>query len=104
MEIIPAIETATIRYLLTLADTVHPERWHLSARIQLTAPGVGCDPGMMRSCIVILAAPIVINQNTSSREITFTAATTISGNRPTYIMYRLIDEVFGYRNNWILYR
>ena len=73
---------------------------HLSARIQLTAPGVGCDPGKMRSCMAIPAGPIKIGQNTSSREVTYTAATAISGPIQSHIKYRLIDEITGYRNNW----
>ena len=100
LEIIPGAETATIRCRLTLADTVHPERWHLSARIQLTAPGVGCDPGKMRSCMATHIGPITINQNTNSREVTFTVATAISGPIQAHIKYRLIDEITGYRNNW----
>ena len=100
LEIIPGAETATIRCRLTLADTVHPERWHLSARIQLTAPGVGSDPSKMRSCMAIPVGPIEIGQNTSSREVSFNVANTISGQTQAHIHYRLIDEVTGYRNNW----
>ena len=100
LEIIPSIETATIRCRLTLADTVHPERWHLSARIQLTAPGVGCDPGKMRSSMAIPKGPIEIGRNTSSREITFTAAATMSGPLQAHIKYRMINAITGYRNNW----
>jgi len=101
LEIIPGAETATIRCRLTLADTVHPERWHLSARIQLTAPGVGCNPGKMRSCIAIPEGPIEIGQNTSSLEVTFTAANSVTAySIQAHIKYRLIDVVTGYRNNW----
>ena len=101
LEIIAGAETATIRCRLTLADTVHPERWHLSARIQLTAPGVGCDPGKMRSCMGIPAGPIKIGQNTSSQDVLFTTATSgILGQNQAYIRYRLIDSATGYRNNW----
>ena len=101
LEIIPGAETATIRCRLTLADTVHPERWHLSARIQLTAPGVGCDPGKMRSCMAIPVGPIEIGQSISSRDVTFTSACcVISGPIQAHIKYRFIDEVTGYRNNW----
>ncbi|MBR2395988.1 MAG: hypothetical protein IKB00_05220 [Bacteroidaceae bacterium] len=101
LEIIPGTETATIRCRLTLADTVHPERWHLSARIQLTAPGVGCDPGKMRSCMATPADPIEIGQNTSSLEVTFTAANSVTAySIQAHIKYRLIDVVTGYRNNW----
>ena len=100
LEIIPGAETATIRCRLTLADTVHPERWHLSARIQLTAPGVGSDPSKMRNCMGTPAGPIEIGQNTSSCEVSFNVATTISGQTQAHIRYRLIDELTGYRNNW----
>ncbi len=103
MEIIPGAgvgDTVTILCRLSLADIVRPERWHLSARIQLTAPGVGCDPGRMRSCMATHSGIITIDQNTSSREITFTAAANISVPIQAHIRYRLIDEVTGYRNNW----
>lgn len=101
LEIIPGAETATIRCRLTLADTVNPERWHLSARVQLTAPGVGCDPGKMRSCMAIPVDPIEIGQNTSSREILFSVAySVISETIQAHIKYRLIDDLTGYRNTW----
>ena len=100
LEIIPCVETATIRCRLTLADTVHPERWHLSARIQLTAPGVGCKPGLMRSYMPTTLGSLTITQNTSSREITFTVFTTITGSIQAHIKLRLIDDITGYRNNW----
>ena len=99
-EVIPGAETATIRCRLTLSDTVHSERWHLSARIQLTAPGVGYDPGKMRSCMASPAGPIEIGQNTSSREVNFIAVTTISDSIQAHIKYRFIDEITGYRNIW----
>lgn len=91
LEIIPGTETATIRCRLTLADTVHPERWHLSARIQLTAPGVGCDPSKMRSCMAI---------RTHDNEIVFRVPNPGIANCQAHIRYRLIDELTGYRNNW----
>ena len=101
LEIISGEETATIRCRLTLADTIHPERWHLSARIQLTAPGVGCDPGKMRSCMATPASLLEIRQNTSNREIRFTVAYRImSCSLQAHIKYRLIDVATGYRNNW----
>jgi len=86
------VETATIRCRLTLADIVHPERWHLSARIQLTAPGVGCDPGKMRSCKAT---------RTNGNEIVFRVPNPGIENCQAHIRYRLIDEVTGYRNNWL---
>ena len=101
LEIIPSAETATIRCRLTLADTVHPERWHLSARIQLTAPGVGCYPGKMRSCMAFPSGPVEIGQNTSNRELTLASVCdVILSPIQVHIKYRLIDELTGYRNNW----
>jgi len=100
LQIMPDTGVATIRCRLTLTDTVHPERWRLSARIQLTDPGMGCDPSKMRSCMATPSGPIIINQNISSRELTFTATTNKSGPIQAHIRYRLIDEVTGYRNNW----
>ena len=38
--------TLSIRCRLTLQNTDNPERWQPTARIQLTAPGVGCDPSI----------------------------------------------------------
>jgi len=101
LQIIPSPGEATLRCRLTLADTVNPDRWHLTARIQLTAPGVGCKPGLMRSYMPTTLGSIIFNQNTSSREISFTAANTISGSIQAHIRYRLIDKTTGYRNNWI---
>lgn len=101
LQIIPGTGVATLRYRLTLTATVHPERWHLSARIQLTAPGVGCDPSKMRSCMATSSGYIEIGQNTSSCDVTFTSAfCVISGPIQAHIKYRFIDEVTGYRNNW----
>ena len=101
LQITPGTGAVTLSCRLTLSDTVNPERWHLSARIQLTTPGVGCDPSKMRSCMGIPAGPIEIGQNTSSREVSFNVANTISGQTQAHIRYRLIDEVTGYRNDWI---
>ena len=91
LEIIPGAETATICCRLTLADTVHPERWHLSARIQLTAPGVGFDPGKMRNCMGI---------RTNGNGFVFRVPNPGIDNCQAHIRYRLIDEITGYRNNW----
>lgn len=91
LEIIPGVETATIRCRLTLADTVHPERWHLSSRIQLTAPGVGCDPGKMRTYMGV--------RNTENK-IVFNVPCPDIVDYNIHLRYRLIDEVTGYRNNW----
>ena len=91
---------ATIRCRLTLATTVNPDRWHLSARIQLTVPGMGSDPSKMRSYMPASAGPVEIGQTTSTRDLTFNL--TQKGQSPlcAHISYRLIDELTGYRNNW----
>lgn len=83
--------TLSLRCRLHLSDTDNPERWHLSARIQLTAPGVGSDPGKMRSCMGI---------RTSNNEVLFTVSKPHLQEYTPHIRYRLIDEVTGYRNNW----
>ncbi len=80
-----------MRFRLTITDTVHPERWHLSARIQLTAPGVGCDPSKMRSCMTT---------GTHGNEIEFQVPNSGLNSIQAHIRYRLIDEITGYRNNW----
>ena len=93
MQITPAIGNALIiRCRLTLTDATHPERWHLSARIHLTAPGVGCDPSTMRSCMGI---------RKHDNEVEFSVPNSGNNNCQAHIRYRLIDEVTGYRNNWI---
>ena len=82
---------ATLRCHLALAVNVHPERWHVSARIQLAPPGAGYDPGKMRS---------YIGSRNSNNVILFNVP--VSGNEEfnVHIRYRLIDEITGYRNNW----
>ncbi len=91
LQIIPGTGVVTLRCCLTMTDTVHPERWHLSARIQLTAPGVGCDPSKMRSCMAIRTNGNEIEFQIPNPGLTFIQA---------HFRYRLIDEVTGYRNNW----
>ena len=91
LQIIPGTGVATLRCRITLTDTVNPERWHLSARIQLTAPGVGCDLSKMRSCMAIRA---------NGNEVEFRVSNPNIENCQAHIRYRLIDEVTGYRNNW----
>ena len=81
----------TIRCLLTLATTDNPERWHLSARIQLTAPGVGSDPSKMRTYLATRTAP---------NEIVFHVPQKDTEDYQVHLRYRLIDSVTGYRNNW----
>ena len=82
---------ATLRCRLKLADNVYPERWHVSARIQLAPPGVGYDPGKMRSYMGIR------NQN---NEIVFLVPHPDTEDYQVNLRYRLIDSVTGYRNNW----
>ena len=82
---------ATIRCRLILV-TITPDRWHLSARIQLAAPGVGCDPSKMRSCMAT---------RMHDNEVEFSVPNSGNNNCQAHIRYRLIDEVTGYRNNWI---
>ncbi len=91
LQIIPGTGVATLRCRLTLTDTVHPERWHLSARIQLTAPGVGCDPSKMRSYMATHSRGNMVEIQVPNPDIE---------NYQAHIRYRLIDEVTGYRNNW----
>ena len=83
---------AILRCRLTLSCTVHPERWHVSARIQLTATGVGCDPSKMRTYMGIR------NQH---NEIVFNVPNQNIEDYHVHLRYRLIDEITGYRNNWI---
>ncbi len=83
--------SVTLRCRFTLQNTDNPARWHVSARIQLTAPGVGCDPGKMRSCMGI---------RTQGDEIEFQVPNPCLSSIQTHIRYRLIDEVTGCRNNW----
>ena len=82
---------ATMRCRLTLASST-PDRWHTSARIQLTAPGVGCDPSKMRTYMGIRC---------SDNEIVFNVPNPNIEGYHVHLRYRLIDEVTGYRNNWI---
>ena len=81
----------SLRCRLTLQNTDNPSRWHVSSKIQLTAPGVGCDPGKMRSYMAT---------RLSDTEISFTVPNSGLGDYKVHIRYRLIDEVTGYRNNW----
>ena len=82
---------ATIRCRLTLTTTDNPERWHISARIQLTAPGVGCDPSKMRTYMGIRC---------SDNEIVFNVSNPNIEDYQIHLRYRVIDSVTGYRNNW----
>ena len=81
----------TIRCRLTLAATDNPGRWHISARIQLTAPGVGCDPSKMRTFLGI---------TTANNEIVFNVPSSNIMDYQVHLRYRIIDFITGYRNNW----
>ncbi len=81
---------ATLRCRLTLADTVHPERWHVSARIQLASLGVGFNPGKMRSYLGIR------NQD---NEIVFNVPYQNNEDYQVHIRYCLIDGLSGYRTS-----
>ena len=83
--------TLSLRCCLHLSGTDNPERWHVSARIQLAPTGVGSDSGKMRSCMGI---------RTSNNEVLFTVSKPNIQEYTPHIRYRLIDEVTGYRNNW----
>lgn len=82
---------ATIRCCLSLTGTDNPERWYISARIQLTAPGVGCDPSKMRT---------YIGTRNPDDEIVFNVPCSYIEYKQVHLRYRLIDSVTGYRNNW----
>ena len=84
----------SLRCRLTLQNTDNPARWHVSAKIQLTAPGVGCDPGRMRTYMGIRG-----QQN----EIVFNVPRPNIEDYQVHLRYRLIDTVTGYRNNWYKY-
>ena len=81
----------TLRSRLTLQNTDNPARWHVSACIQLTAPGVGCDPGKMRTYMGI---------RNPQNETVFSVPCPNIEDYQVYLRYRLIDSVPGYRNNW----
>jgi hypothetical protein len=83
--------TVSLRCRLTLQNTDNPTRWHVSARIQLTAPGVGCDPGKMRTYLGV---------RSSENEIVFNVQRPDTEDYQVHLRYRLIDSVTGYRNNW----
>ena len=102
LEIIPASNnTVTLNCRLTLTDTVNPKRWHLTAKILLTAPGVGFNPGLMRTYRPTSVSPVSIGPTTSTRAVTFTVTAPNKMNEcQTQIRYLLIDNVTGYRNNW----
>ena len=84
-------ESVTLHCRLTLQNTDNPARWHVSAKIQLTAPGVGCDPGKMSTYLGV---------RSSENEIVFNVPRPDIEGYQVHLRYRLIDSVTGYRNNW----
>ena len=83
--------SVSLRCRLTLQNTDNPARWHVSAKIQLTAPGVGCDPGRMRTFMGIRG---------QQDEIVFNVPRPDIEDYQVHLRYRLIDDITGYRNNW----
>lgn len=81
----------SLRCRITLQNTDNPARWHVSAKIQLTAPGVGCDPGKMRTYMGV---------RSTDNEIVFNVPRPDFEDYQVHLRYRLIDEETGYRNNW----
>lgn len=100
LELIPNEGVVTMHCRLTLADINYPERWNLSARIQLTKHGVGLDPGKMRSYMGTPITPVISSPCLSSVEVIFVINSIIMPEYQIYMQYRLIDSVTGYRNNW----
>ena len=98
----PTQTAVTLRCCLTLADTTHPDRWHLTARIQLTAPGVGCKPGLMRTYTPTSVSPVAIGPTTSTRTVTFTIKGPHLTEYQTHIKYCLIDDLTGFRKYYSL--
>ncbi len=86
-----SLGSVALRCRLTLQNTDNPARWHVSARIQLTAPGVGCDPGHMRTYLGI---------RNPQNEIVFNVPRQDTEDYQVHLRYRLIDDITGYRNNW----
>ena len=83
----------TIRCRLTMTATDTPDRWHISARIQFTAPGVACDPSKMRTYIGI---------RYPNNEIVFNVPGPNIEDYQVHLRYRLIDSFTGYRNRLAL--
>ena len=77
---------------LTFQNTDNSARWHVSARIQLIAPIVGCDSGRMRKYMGIRG-----QQN----EIVFNVPRPDIEDYQVHLLCRLIDSIIGYRHNWI---
>ena len=86
--------TVCLHCRLTLQNTDNITRWHVSAKIQLTAQGVGCDPGKMRTYLAI---------REQQNEIVFNIPCPDIEDYQVHLRYRLVDSVTGYRNNWKKY-
>lgn len=84
--------SVSLRCRLTLQNTDNPARWHVSAKIQLTAPGVGCDPGKMRTYMGV---------RYTDNEIVFNVPRPEIEDYQVHLRYRLIDFTTGYRNRWV---
>lgn len=90
---------------LLLGGTHEPARFRLSARIQLERPGVGRNPGHMRT---YLAETISIDPGTTlhTAKVVLTISDYISmsgldiDTYQVHMRYRLIDTVTGFRNNF----
>ena len=80
-----------LRCRLTLQNTDNTARWHVSAKIQLAALGVGCDPGKMRTYLGI---------SDTENEIVFNVPRQDTEDYQVHLRYQLIDDITGYRNNW----
>ena len=88
----PAAGTLSIRCRLSLQNTTVPGRWHPSANILLTPPGVGCNPGLMRT---------YLGSWDTDSEVVFVVPDPSIPQYTVHLRYRLIDSVTGYRNNWL---
>ena len=83
-----------LRFRLTLCGTEEFSRYRVLGKIQVTEPGGGCHPGLMRNYL----SPSV--PESSSSEIVFT----VPRNRmdlevfQVHVRYLLLDTVTGYRS------
>lgn len=82
-----AVATIHCRFFLTATD--NPERWHISAKIQLSSTGQSCNPGLMRTYLAIHTAP---------NEIVFHVPHPDTKDYQAHLRYCLIDAITGYRN------
>ena len=83
--------SVSLQCCLTLQNTDNPARWHVSAKIQLTAPGVGCDPGKMRT---------YMGSRNPRNKIVFNVQCPNIEDYQVHLRYRLVDGISGYRDNW----